>query len=102
MRALQINQRVDIPELIRKWGKQNVVFTVGLRPRREMIGIVYTSAADELDMVDAMIDETLYSVKDGYKVTLQAIDPLYGHHHFYISDLESLIEQGCVIYQIME
>lgn len=61
------------------------------------IGWAYTTSSDTEKWVECEVSEDRYQLKDGYKVTLQAIEGGYGRKHFYQSDFESLINQGFIV-----
>jgi hypothetical protein len=47
-----------------------------------------------LEDVVCEIVENRYKLSDEYKITLKAIDPAFGKVHYYLSDLESLINKN--------
>jgi hypothetical protein len=57
-------------------------------------GIAFRNSNSPETMQECTVDESRYNVQDNYKITLKALDPSYGQEHFYISDLESLIENN--------
>lgn len=68
---------------------------VGLIP-----GIAFRTSSTPEEVVECEIDETRYRVEDGYKITLRAVDEAYGNHHYYQSDLESIIRDNPDLFRI--
>lgn len=60
-------------------------------------GGFYVNADDSWKWVECKIDEAIYKVEDGYKVTLVALDDRYGQRDFYQEDFKKLIEEGQII-----
>ena len=50
------------------------------------------------EMVECIIDETIYQIKDWYKITLVPVTESgkYGYEHYYITNLVLLINEGQV------
>lgn len=46
------------------------------------------------------IDEARYKVINNYKITLKKVDAQESFNHFYLSDLDSMIERGHVMFLI--
>jgi hypothetical protein len=46
------------------------------------------------------IDEARHKVIDNYKITLKKVDSQESFHHFYVSDLDSMIESGQILFLI--
>lgn len=92
----------DLIAIANEYGVKNLRFFIPMRPL-EMMGIIpgiaFKSSGTPEEIVECEIDESRYEVADNYKITLKAIeDPetatkLFGKEHYYISDLESLIER---------
>ena len=61
------------------------------------IGWAYTSSLDNEKWVECEIVEDRYKVETGYKVTLQPINPGYGREHYYQTDFDSLLKEGCIL-----
>lgn len=61
------------------------------------LGIQMKSSNDPTTWVEATIVEDRYNVDDGYKLTLAAIDPLYGTESYYQCDFVSLLNKGIII-----
>ncbi len=87
---------MNIMKLIEKYGKENLLFIVPMRPIRTILFISYTSSDDEPVEVPAKITEKRYKLENNYKITLQSVYEGFGQRHFYISDLNSLIKKGIV------
>lgn len=84
-------------ELIRKYGKDNLVFFVPMRPLRTAFGLFkYTSSSDDETMVLCKIVEERYKLQDNYKIELNSRDPRFGKESFYITDLNSLINSEVI------
>jgi len=47
--------------------------------------------------VECKIDEDRYKVEEGYKLTLKSLDPRFTYNHYYQSDFESLVKEGCIL-----
>ena len=47
--------------------------------------------------VECKIDEDRYKVSDRYKLTLVSLDQRYSYNHYYQSDFESLVKEGCIL-----
>lgn len=84
----------ELKRLVALHGPENVLIMIDMLPLRKMLFLHYTSSSDTHYHVPCCIDESHYKVKRGYKVTLRSILPGFGHHHFYISDLLSIINNG--------
>lgn len=84
-------------ETIKKNGIENCLFLVPMKPVRTVFGLIsYTTSSDEDFVVPAEISEERYNVDKNYKITLKSIYKGFGEEHFYIMDLEQLIDQGTV------
>jgi hypothetical protein len=94
---------MDIAALALEYGAANLRF---FRPmsRLQMAGIIpgiaFCSHDAPRDRVECVVDESRYRVIDNYKITLRAVDPRYGSDHFYISDLESMIQSHPDEYEV--
>lgn len=76
-------------------GIENTRFFVPMHPLEGIRGLVtFTSSSTPEILVECRIDETRYKVKEGYKITLRAINPAFGQDHYYTCDLLSLIKSG--------
>ena len=62
-----------------------------------LFGIGMKSSNDPQTWVEAKIVEDRYKVDEGYKVTLEALDPYYGRENYYQEDFISLIKSGNII-----
>lgn len=60
-------------------------------------GGFYVNADHSWRWVECKIDEYVYKVEDGYKVTLIALDGRYGQRDFYQEDFKKLIDEGQII-----
>lgn len=59
-------------------------FLVPMRPVRQvpLMGLGYTSSSDPEVIVPAQVSENRYALKDGYKITLTSMVPVFGNEHF--------------------
>ena len=88
---------MNLKEKIEKAGIENCMFLIPMRPVRTYFGLIsLTSSSDPEIIVPAKITEERYKLKDNYKITLKSVYDGFGSDHFYISDLESLIESGTI------
>jgi len=91
---------MKLTEVIKKHGISNLRFLVNMKPIRTYFGLIsMTSSSDPDILMLCEIVEDKHKISDNYKITLQSIDQidgLHGREHYYISDLEMMIEQGSV------
>ena len=88
---------MNLKEKIEAAGIENCMFLVPMTPLNTVFGfIAYKSSSDKEVVVPAKISEDKHKIKDDYKITLKSIYEKYGKEHYYISDLELLIENGDV------
>lgn len=88
---------MTLQEKILKAGIENCLFLVPMKPVRTVFGLIsYTSSDDQEVVVPAEINEKRYKLSDNYKITLRSMYKSYGHEHFYISDLNLMIERGTI------
>ena len=81
--------------LIKTEGIDKIIFHVPMRPLHVIPGFVsYTTSSDNEIEVPCKIDTSRYDPFEGYKITLKSMFKNFGHEHFYVSDLVSLIERG--------
>lgn len=89
---------MDILKLIEEVGINNLLFITNMEQIRTYFGMIsLTSSSDPDILVLCKIDETKYKIKDGYKIRLKALDQKIGisaYTDYYISDLDSLINDG--------
>lgn len=88
----------DFVQSILHDGAKNVRFLAPIRPFEKSMGI--TSSDTPKNLLECYIDETKYKVKEGYKITLKAIDPAFGWSHYYYTDLLDLIRNHKVFIKI--
>ncbi len=92
---------MDILKLIEEKGIKNLKFLVKMRPIQSYFGIIHlTSSSDPEILMVCEIVEDRYKVSEGYKLTLQSIEQfpkIKGRESYYISDLNSIIEDGHII-----
>lgn len=85
----------DFTQAILHDGIENVRFFVPMHPLEGIAEFVtFTSSTTPEYLIECKIDETRYKVKEGYKITLKAINPAFGWDHYYTCDLFSLIKSG--------
>jgi hypothetical protein len=83
--------------LISRYGIVDLMFMVDMLPIRTVAGLIsYTSSSDAPVTVPAKINSDRYDPLGGYKITLKSIYPGFGSEHFYLSDLEGMIDDGRV------
>jgi hypothetical protein len=85
-----------LKRIILMFGVNNVRFIVPCRPLQDFGFVVLTSSSDEPVMTMCEINEDRYKVEDGYKITVTPINPDSNmeSHHFYQSDLSTLLNDG--------
>lgn len=100
----------DIVALAKEYGVTNLRFRIPMRPL-EMAGIIpgiaFKSSNSQERPTLCKIDESRYVVADDYKITLEHDvelaedgDAYCGKEHYYISDLESLINRNPEDFQV--
>ena len=47
--------------------------------------------------VECFIDESVYTIEEGYKITLRATDPMFSYEHYYQEDFLNDIRRGAII-----
>lgn len=87
---------MDLQTRILTAGIKNCLFLVPMKPLRIMFGTTFTSSSDEDVIVPCRISEERYRVAEGYKITLQSIYSLSASEHYYLSDLNKLIESNII------
>ena len=90
---------MTVRDKIEKAGIDNCMFLVPMRPIRRFLGIGITSSSDSEIVVPAIISQDRYKLSKNYKITLEAMDEYkesFGHQHYYLSDLNLLIENGTI------
>lgn len=88
---------MDLKDLIAEYGKKNIRFIVPMQAlsyQGLIPGIAFRVGDTPKDQVECEIVEDRYTVEDGYKITLQAVNRLkYGRDHYYQCDLASLLRR---------
>lgn len=92
----------DLREFVMKMGGiGNVRLFVKMSPIEMVIpfmGLCMTNGnPDKATWVECYLDESRYSLADGYKITVRAIDQRFSYEHYYQADLMSSIRQGYVL-----
>jgi hypothetical protein len=87
-----------IKENILDKGIENVRFFAQMERIEAILpwGMAMTSS-NNITWVECKIDESRYKVEEGYKLTLKSLDPNYTYNHYYQSDFESLVKEGCIL-----
>lgn len=89
---------MNIKEICKIYGVENVKITMGCIPIRQAFLLLYTCSDDEEIMAEFSISEERYKVSDGYKIGFLPVKTEVGDvlspHDFYQSDLEALIHCG--------
>lgn len=89
---------MNLNNVIEKVGKENIFILVGLSPLHkittDVIEMSYTTFSDDLIQIPCKIIEERYKLKDNYKIELQSLYNGFKNPTFYISDLQSMIDDG--------
>lgn len=87
-----------LSETIQKIGVNQFLFLVPMRPLNNVLDLLisYTSTSDEEMIIPCYISEETHKVEKDYKITLESIYEGFGSLHFYIADLQSMIDKGTV------
>lgn len=97
---MKTNKNLSLVEIIKKHGIENCIFMLKMHPLEKYFGIIAIKSSNSPEyVVPCEICEERYKLEDEYKITLKARGEYYdafGKEHFYISDLENLIESGSV------
>ncbi len=95
---------MDIIKLAKKYGKENLMFLVPMHPLEVYFGLIAIKSSDSPEfIVPCEINEDRHKLDAEYKITLQAIGDYlksFCKEHYYISDLEQLIESGHIKFYI--
>lgn len=93
----------DLQNRILEVGVENCMFIVPMKPVQTVFGLfAYTSSDDPDFDVPAVINEDRYPVEKGYKITLKSTYEKFGKQHFYLSDLEHMINDGRVKFFVQQ
>lgn len=100
MKNLNQSPYSRLGKLINSIGVENVRFLVDLTPIQTFLGFISftSSSTPEIPML-CEIDESRYKLADDYKLTLRSIEQIKGikgSRHFYMSDLQQMIDDGQV------
>lgn len=86
---------MNLKKLAAEYGAANLAFFIPMS-RLQHVGIIpgiaFRSSNSPLQRTECKVDESRYPVADGYKITLAAVDPMFGKDSYYQSDLESIME----------
>ena len=95
--------RVKITDLVEKYGKDKIIFTLLMRRVNGFMGMTNSEVLDPYAMVDARLIEKQFKIAPGYKVTLEALDvEHYGEIVIPQRELEGNIQMGHVTWRIKE
>lgn len=91
---------MNIIEEVKKNGIDNCIFLVKLRQIKTYFWfITYISDSESVvKFVPSKITEDVYDLKNNYKITLKSIEDGYEEKHFYIKEIEDLIDNGDIIF----
>ena len=90
-----------VKENILDKGIENVRFFAQMEKIEAILpwGMAMTSA-NNTTWVECKIDESRYKVEEGYKLTLVSLNKYYTYNHYYQSDFESLVKEGCILIKV--
>lgn len=99
---VNLSECYDLREFVNQLGGiGNVRLFVKMSPIETYIpfmGLCMTNGdPDKATWAECYLDESRYSLEDGYKITVRAIDQRFSYEDFYQSDLMSSIRQGYVL-----
>jgi hypothetical protein len=86
---------MGIAELAKEYGVRNLRIFAPMSPLQYagiICGIAFRSSNVEEEDTECVICEDRYKVDDNYKVTLKAVDPMFGKDHFYQSDFDTMCD----------
>lgn len=86
---------MNIQEIIKKYGVENVFVEIKSKKLHRCLFLTYTTS-DEAKSKICHINEDRYKISEDYKITLAPDDKNFAKHHYYISDLNSIIDSGHV------
>lgn len=90
---------MDIQDIVATYGVKNIRVFLPLQPCHSLadcgLPIAVTFSDEEYHIVECEIDESRYTVSDGYKITFSPVERadqkhLFAREHFYQSDFDSL------------
>jgi hypothetical protein len=87
---------MKVQEAVKLFGVDSLLFLVPMLPLKEFLGISFTSSNDTESVVPCIINEERYKLSANHKITLKSVYKEFGKEHYYISDLDSLIESGSI------
>lgn len=88
---------MNLQEKILNAGIENCLFLVPMRQVRTVFGMFpHTTSSDPEIIVPAEISEKRYKLSDNYKITLRSMYKEFGQEHYYLSDLNLMIERGTI------
>jgi hypothetical protein len=94
---------MNLKKLAAEYGVANLAFFIPMS-RLQHVGIIpgfaFRSSDSPVQRTECRIDESRYTVADGYKITLAAVDPMFGKDSFYQSDLQSIMEGDPLNHQV--
>jgi len=93
----------SIVGLVKTYGVKNICFQIPMS-KLELAGIIpgiaFKSSDSPMEPTLCTISEDRFDVKDHYKITLVAVNPIFGKEHFYQMDLESLLKDHSDEYKV--
>ena len=81
-------------------GIENVMFLLSMQRVRyipvigKMFGMGYKNSSDKPVTVPATVSEDYHQLKDNHKITLVCLYDTFGQEHYYLRDLELMLEEG--------
>jgi hypothetical protein len=87
---------MDIIELIKKYGIENLYFFTKFKPLRTIFCIAYTSSKDPDINLLSKINCDKFDPFDEYKITLEPINMngRFAKNNFYLNDFRQMIKDG--------
>lgn len=82
---------MDIREILKIHGKENVYVTLPLRPLHNSFLFSYTTSSDEPVNVECKFVEKRYKLSDNYKIEFEPLEKGFPIKTFYLSDFNSLL-----------
>lgn len=84
----------SIQQAVEEYGVPNLRFFIEMQELQWLgifPGLAIKSSDTPYSMQECAIVEDRYKVADDYKITLAAINPVFGKEHYYLSDLNQLM-----------
>jgi hypothetical protein len=87
---------IELRKFILDKGIENIICRVPMRPLQKLLCFTLTHSSTKPVTVDCVIDETRYKIKDGYKITVRALDESFGSEDFYLMDFARIVKDGII------